>query len=307
MNPERSTVIPEPLIIRPPSEYRSLLVRITRGCNWNRCRFCGIYPAMGQPDFSCRTLTEIKHDIDLLTQRHPGLETAFFGDADPLAAGMDIFVKAARYVRQVAPIKRLTCYARASTLHKLGRNNVLLLGEAGLNRVHLGFESGDNEILQFQRKGQTAEMVVTVARWLKEAGIEISFYVLLGLGGRDRFQQHITATALVINETEPEFIRLRRLWLYGKDTDKECPLLQQVRDGSFVEQTPEGTVLEVQLLLELLQPLNSFFACDHANNYINVSGLLKEDKEDMLLEIADFLGLPEEQRQAHYAMVGSRI
>ena len=127
------------------------------------------------------------------------------------------------------------------------------------------------------------------------------------MGGRGRFQQHITSSAQVINEAAPEFIRLRRLWLYGRDTDKECPLLQQVRDGSFVEQIAEGTVLETQLLLELLQPLNSFFSCDHANNYINVSGLLKEDKEDMLLEIADFLGLPEEERQAHYAMVGSRI
>lgn len=298
---------PEALIIRPPSEWRSLLVRITRGCNWNRCRFCGIYPSMGQPDFSCRSLEEIKNDIDQLARLHPRAETAFFGDADPLAAGMEVFVGAARYLRTIVPVKRLTCYARASTLYKLGRDNIHLLAEAGLNRVHLGLESGDSEILQFQRKGQSAKMVVTVAHWLKEAGIEISYYVLLGLGGQARYQQHVTATARIINETEPEFVRLRRLWLYGKGTDKECPLWHQVRDGSFVEQTPEGTVLEVKLLLEQLEPLNTFFACDHANNYINVSGLLKDDRDDMLREIADFLALPEEQRQDHYRMIGSRI
>ncbi|NOQ47323.1 MAG: radical SAM protein [Desulfobulbaceae bacterium] len=298
---------PESLIIRPPSEWRSLLVRITRGCNWNRCRFCGIYPAMGQPDFSCRPLAEIRHDIDLLTLLHPRAETAFFGDADPPAAGMEVFVGAARYLRKVMPVKRLTCYARASTLHKLGQDNIHLLAEAGLNRVHLGLESGDPQILQFHRKGQSPKMVVTVAHWLKEAGIKISYYVLLGLGGKNKFHQHITSTARIINETEPEFVRLRRLWLYGKDTDKECPLWKQVRDGSFVEQTPEGTVLEVKLLLDLLQPLNTFFACDHANNYINVSGLLKDDKDDMLREVADLLDLPEDQRQAHYTMVGSRI
>ena len=302
MNP-----IPESLIIRPPSEWRSLLVRITRGCNWNRCRFCGIYSAMGQPDFSCRSLEEINRDIEMLARLHPGTDTAFFGDADPLAAGMDVFVGAARYLRKMVPVKRLTCYARTSTLHKLGRDNILLLAEAGLNRVHLGLESGDPEILQFQRKGQSAKMVVTVGHWLKEAGIEISYYVLLGLGGREKFQQHIASTARIINEIEPEFVRLRRLWLYGKGTDKECPLWQQVRDGSFVEQTPEGTVLEVQLLLDILAPLNTFFACDHANNYINVSGLLKDDKDDMLQEVTDFLALPEEQRRSHYEMVGSRI
>ncbi len=298
---------PEGLIIRPPSEWRSLLVRVTRGCNWNRCRFCGIYPAMGQPDFSRRTLDEIKHDIDLLIRLHPRAETAFFGDADPLAAGQDTFIGAAHYLREVSEIQRLTCYARASTLHKLGPENIRLLAEAGLNRVHLGLESGDPEILQFHRKGQSPKMVVTVARWLKAAGIEISYYVLLGLGGRDKSDQHITGTARIINETEPEFVRLRRLWLYGEGSEGECPLMQQVRDGSFIEQTPEGTVLEVQQLLELLEPLDTFFACDHANNYINVSGLLKEDREDMLREIDDFLALSEEQRQAHYTRVGSRI
>ncbi len=298
---------PESLIIRPPSEWRSLLVRITRGCNWNRCRFCGLYPAMGQPDYSCRSLTEIKHDIDLLTRRHPEVETAFFGDADPLSAGMEVFIGAASYLREHLPLKRLTSYARVSTLHKLGRNNIHLLAEAGLNRVHMGLESGDPEILQFQRKGQSPKMVVTVAGWLKEAGIETSYYVLLGLGGQGQSDQHIRSTASIINETEPEFVRLRRLWLYEKNLEKRCPLWEQIEDGSFVEQTAEGTVLEVQLLLELLKPLNTFFACDHANNYINVSGLLRDDREDMLREVADFLALPEKQRQAHYTMVGSRI
>ena len=298
---------PESLIIRPPSEWRSLLVRITRGCNWNRCRFCGIYPAMGEPEFSRRSLAEITHDIDLLAKRMPEAQTAFFGDADPLAAGLDVFVGAATYLRQRVPVERLTCYARSSTLYKLGQEGIAQLADAGLNRVHIGLESGDQQILDFQRKGQSAKMVINACEWLKAAGIEISCYVLSGIGGRALADQHIRATADILNTIEPDFIRLRRLWLYGKDTDKECPLLQQVREGSFVEQTPEGTVLEVQALLEQLYPMDAFFACDHANNYINVSGDLKKDTQEMLAEIAGFLALPEEQRKAHYAMVGSRI
>jgi hypothetical protein len=298
---------PEQLIIRPPSEFRSLLVRITRGCNWNRCRFCGIYPSMGEPGFSCRSLKEIREDIRLLARRHPLAETAFFGDADPLAAGMDVFVGAARYLRTLVPVTRLTCYARASTLDRLGADNIRRLADSGLDRVHLGLESGDEEVLRFQRKGQSAAMVARVCGWLRKANIEISCYVLLGLGGRDRAGQHITATARLINEIEPEFVRLRRLWLYGENTAAECPLWQQVREGRFVEQTPEGTVHEVLQLLEQLQPLNTFFACDHANNYINVSGLLRDDRRQMLAEVRDFLALPREERQARYAMIGSRI
>lgn len=29
--------------IRPPSESKSLLIRVTRGCHWNKCYFCGLY------------------------------------------------------------------------------------------------------------------------------------------------------------------------------------------------------------------------------------------------------------------------
>lgn len=84
---------PESLIIRPPSEWRSVLVRVTRGCHWNQCRFCGIYPALGEPDFSVRTVSEVKQDIDWLRARISKATTAFLGDADPLQIGLDPFIE----------------------------------------------------------------------------------------------------------------------------------------------------------------------------------------------------------------------
>ena len=303
--------LPETLIIRPPSEYRSLLVRLTRGCKWNRCRFCGLYPHLGEPTFSKRTVSEVKHDIDLLKQRHPRAENVFFGDADPLQIGIDAFIEIAKYLRQVLPVKRLTSYARASTLWKLKKDAIRNLALAGLNRVHIGLESGDARTLNFHRKGQSPKMVKETTAWLKEAGIEVSFYVLLGLGGSDHWQDHILETAKLINETEPEFVRLRRLWLYESDTvfaGPENPLYKEIRAGTFKPQTPEGSVLELKLLLEKLDShLATFVACDHENNYVNVSGRVKDDKAEMLAMIDDFLALPEKDREAHYQAVGSRI
>ncbi|MDX1775749.1 MAG: radical SAM protein [Desulfobulbales bacterium] len=302
---------PETLIIRPPSEFRSLLVRLTRGCKWNRCRFCGLYPHLGEPQFSRRTVAEVKHDIDLIKERFPSSENVFFGDADPLQIGVEAFVEIARYLRQVLPVERLTCYARAATLWKLKEKKIMELARAGLNRVHIGLESGDAATLNFHRKGQSPRMVKETAVWLKEAGVEISFYVLLGLGGSDNWQNHIIETARLINETEPEFVRLRRLWLYGGDsvTDgPECPLYAEIRSGKFKPQTPEGTVLELKLLLAGLDDdLATFIVCDHENNYVHVSGSVSRDKHDMLAAIDAFLALPASDRQAHYNAVGSRI
>jgi biotin synthase-like enzyme len=297
-------------IIRPPNEWRSLLVRLTRGCEWNRCKFCGIYPHLGEPRFTKRSVADVKHDIDLLKQIQPHAETAFFGDADPLLVGIDSFTEIAKYVRHVFPIQRLTCYARASTLWKLKGDKIKLLSNAGLNRVHIGLESGDAETLRYHQKGQSPELVKETASWLKEAGIEISFYVLLGLGGKDHWQRHIHNTAQLINETEPEFVRIRRLWLYESDphfSGPESPLLREIRNGSFNPQTPEGSVRELKMLIGELNNLSTFLVCDHENNYVHVSGTVKESKDQMLTIINDFLNLPETKRDAHYLTVGSQI
>lgn len=306
----KKAFLPEQPIIRPPSEWKSMLVRLTRGCRWNRCKFCGIYPHMGQVNFSVRSVDEVKNDIDILTSLRPKAKNAFFGDADPLEAGIDAFCELARYLRQKHPIKRLTCYARASTLYKLHESAVQQLSRCGLDRVHMGLESGDGATLRFQRKGQSPEMVIQVADWLQKAGIETSFYVLLGLAGKDTWQQHILETARVLNKIKPDFIRVRRLWLYTTDSGSkgpECPLWKEIRAGNFIAQTPEGTVHELRLLIEKLWPVSTFFACDHENNFVKVAGVLRDDKEDMLAEIDDFLSLPPHIRQAHYEQVGSRI
>jgi len=307
----RTRETPESLIIRPPSEHRSLLVRLTRGCKWNRCRFCGIYPHLGEPTFSKRTVAAVKHDIDLLKQRNMKSETVFFGDADPLQIGLGEFIEIARYLRSVLPVRRLTAYARISTLWKLKQDAIKDLARAGLNRVHLGLESGDAKTLAFHRKGQSPKMVTETIRWLKEAGMEVSFYVLLGLGGKDNWQRHILETAKVINETEPDFVRIRRLWLYQSDSffsGPECPLFDEIRAGTFMEQTPEGTVLELKLLLEKLDDhLGTLLVCDHQNNFVQVSGMIRGDKQNMLAAIDEFLSLPPEKRERHYQAVGSRI
>ncbi|MEG0157503.1 MAG: hypothetical protein RR661_07620, partial [Anaerovoracaceae bacterium] len=46
--------------IRPPSEAESLLLRVTRNCPWNQCKFCGLYKGK---KFSLRDKEEIKAEI----------------------------------------------------------------------------------------------------------------------------------------------------------------------------------------------------------------------------------------------------
>jgi len=275
-------------LIRPPSEWRSGLIRVTRGCGWNRCRFCGIYPHLGEPAFSIRPLREVLADVTFLHHHRPETETLFLGDADPLQAGVATIAELSRHLHQMFPLRRLTAYARASTLKKIGRDGVLQLAAAGLNRIHLGLESGSDEILRYQRKGQSAR--------------------ILGLGGATLWRQHALATADLLNDIAPAFIRIRRLWIYpGSANSPGSPLLPEIESGNFTPQTAEGTVLELQLLLRHLTVEGPFLTCDHANNYISVRGTLPQDRPSMLETIDAFLSQPAAVRERHYQEISSSM
>lgn len=60
MNPHDTPLPFEQGPIRPPSEARSLLLRVTRNCPWNKCAFCHTYQG---EQFSLRPVSEIREDI----------------------------------------------------------------------------------------------------------------------------------------------------------------------------------------------------------------------------------------------------
>lgn len=295
--------VPEGLIIRPPSEARSMLLRVVRGCHWNRCRFCGIYDLYEQP-FEVRPLEDVLEDIDLLKEYWSDkAKTAFLGDADPMERPAAFLLPILERLYQRFPaLERVTAYGRASSLNRKTLEELKALAAQGLTRIHVGLESGSDEVLRFHRKGAGQKMLIDIGRKVRKAGISLSFYVLLGLGGRDLWQAHATETAHVINETRPEFVRIRRLWIHP-----HSKLGQEVQAGTFKEQTPEGTVEELRLLIDKISVTGPYLTCDHANNYLPIHGSLPEDKEAMLAVIDQFLEKPQEERQRHYKAVGSVI
>jgi len=294
---------PEGLIIRPPSEAGSLLLRVVHGCHWNRCQFCGIYEAYGQP-FETRPVKDVLEDIDLLKEYwgdHP--RTAFLGDADPLERPAKDLVPIVERLRERFPtLERVTAYARASSLYTKSLEDLERLRKSGLDRVHVGLETGSDALLRLHKKGISQKVLIESGKKVREAGIELSYYVLLGLGGTDRWEEHMTETARVINATCPEFVRIRRLWIHP-----HTKLGGKIEEGTFHEQTPEGTVMELRLLVDGITVDGPHLTCDHANNYVSLHGTLLKDKQDMLEQIDEFLGLPEETRDRHYRAVGSVI
>jgi len=278
---------------RPPSEANSVLIRVTRGCPWNRCSFCGMYK---DTRFEIRPLDEIKADIEVARRMHHA-RTVFLGDSDNLVHPqleevLDSITKAFRP-------ERITSYARAKTVAETPMERLALLRQKGLTRLHFGLESGDRKVLDEIKKGLTPEEAVEAGRKAKKAGFEVSEYVIVGIGG-DRWREHAENTAKVLNEIEPDFIRLRTITVVPG-----TPLHWRMKKGLFKPTPPLERLREVMTLVENLK-CNTMLFSDHVSNYLwsdagvifsGVSGKLPDDRERILQELEDTLRIAEHLSQ----------
>jgi len=272
---------------RPPSEANSLLLRVTRGCPWNRCTFCSMYKGM---KFEIRDLEEILGDIELAKDLYGDrIGTIFIGDSNSLVAKAEMLVKVLNALFSSFPhIERVTSYARAKTIAKKPLEDLKKIYQAGLTRLHVGLETGDRDLLKEIEKGATPEEMIEAGRKAKEAGFEYSLYVLLGIGGEEKWEQHAKGTAEVLNQVDPHFIRVRTFI-----PQPNSSLYEAMGKGGFQSASPETILNETKLLLEKLQ-VTSQFLSDHISNLLPLHGKLPEDKEKMIQMIDEALrGLKE--------------
>ena len=191
-------------------------------------------------------------------------------------------------------LERITVYGSLQYIARKGAQKLKLLRAGGLSRVHVGLESGDDEILRRVKKGTNASEHVEAGRFVKEAGMELSEYVILGLGGLEQTTEHATATAQVLNAIEPDFVRLRTLV-----PKVNTLLLHQIQKGRFQPLSPHQVLMETRELLENLQ-CRTHLTSDHYTNYINLTGRLPEDKEKLLREIEEALMTDESRFRAFF-------
>lgn len=273
-------------VFRPPSEANSLLIQATIGCPHNKCTFCGMYK---MKKFRVRPLDEIKEDIAMAASMYGSLVRTVF-----LPDGNTIFMPTAQLVeicdalnRFFPSLERITVYGAAKFLVRKTMDELVHLREAGLKRIHSGLESGDDVTLAKIKKGSTAAEAIEAGRRVKEVGIELSEYILVGIGGRDRWREHAVESARVLNAIQPDFVRLRT---YVPIVN--TPLYKDYESGKFQLPSPHEAMREVKLMIENLT-CRTLLLSDHISNYVNVAGQLPRDREKMLKHLEAALAMDE--------------
>ena len=317
--------------IRPPSEATSLLLQVTNGCTWNKCRFCRIYR---HTKFKAYSADSIRRDIDTMVlnaqraRRHRdsrgrwdidslnreimmskgderqcfymvanwlvnGGENVFLQDGNTTALSSGRLTDVLVYLRQAFPgIKRITSYGRAENLSRISAEEFAELKAAGLDRIHSGFESGSDAVLSLINKGTTAQQEITAGRNIKAGGIELSVYFMPGIGGRDLTAENPEGMAEVINSISPDFVRIRTA-VVKPGTE----LYDDFLTGKYTLCSDDEKILEIRRLIEASETEGTVLVSDHIINLLQqVSGRLDTDRDRMLGIIDGYLGMPEEER-----------
>jgi radical SAM superfamily enzyme YgiQ (UPF0313 family) len=178
-----------------------------------------------------------------------GARTAFLQDANSLIMRTRDLLEILRYLKQELPtLERITSYARSKTIAKKSLEELKELRAAGLSRLHVGLESGDDDVLRYVDKGVTAEEQIAGGKKAKEAGFELSEYVMPDLGGRAMSDRHARNTARVLNEIDPDFIRMRPFVV-----NTTTPLYEDYENGTLELSSPHQRLRELRTLIQNLE------------------------------------------------------
>jgi len=312
--------------IRPPSEAYSLLIRATRNCPWNRCSFCHTYKGQkfelrpvedvirdieiakaivegikefgrqngfgNQPREVAAYIHSLLTNNDSIRQvslwQWAGGRSAFLQDAN------SIIMRHADLLRVVSALKdnfpdlnRITSYCRSKTAAKKSVKEFIELKQAGLSRIHIGMESGSDDVLKFVDKGMTADDHVRGGINIKEAGMELSEYYMPGLGGRRWSKEHAEQSAAVLNQINPDFIRLRTLMM-----GETLSLWARVQSGEYDMLTEDEIVREIGEFIARLD-FTGELKSDHILNLLpELEGRFPQARQSCLDAVERYLGMP---------------
>lgn len=313
--------------IRPPSEAASLLIRLTRNCPWNQCSFCSLYKGkkfsvrsvdhivkdLETVERCIKLFKELEHEKDqsivkdklqslkdelksrgdwgyhsAMTWYRNGMTSIFLQDANSMVMKAEDLIFILKIIKEkFGFVDRITTYARSHTIARINDQDMKAFADAGLNRIHIGMESGADTVLNLVKKGVDKKTHITAGQKVKRAGIELSEYFMPGLGGNEYSMENAIETADALNQINPDFIRIRTLAVTSQST-----LYEDYQKGVFTRTNDTQMVRELLILIENLEGIQSTIKSDHILNILpEVEGQLPGDKAKMISVLKWYLDL----------------
>jgi len=268
------------VLYRPPSESQSLLLQATIGCSYNKCSYCAMYQ---DREFRVRDVAEVKADID--EGANYRFRRVFLCDGDALVAPTPFLEEVLTYMQEKMPfVDRVGVYGDCRSILKKKPDELKRLAALKLGIVYHGIESGDDTVLKSVKKGATSAQVIDAGKRVKDAGIQYSAIVMLGIGGRNRWKEHALETARVLNAIQPDFIGVLTTMVV-----EDTPLRKAQASGKFVLPSRIGLLEELKVLLENLKLKRGLLTTGHASNYMPLRVVFPYQREEAVAKLSDVI------------------
>lgn len=261
--------------IRPPSEADSILLQVTVGCSHNKCTFCGTYR---EKRFRIKDESLILNDILFAAKYRKGEDRIFLMDGDALIIPPKRLIWILARIKEHLPwVKRVGAYANVKSLKLKSPDELKELQKNHLGILHYGVETGADDIRDAIDKGSTAEVCIEMGRRVKEAGIELSVTVLLGIGGSEQSLRHARATGKLLSAMDPNFVGALTVMLIPG-----TPLYEDYVQGKFVLPDEKGMLRELHEMITYTNLTRGYFFSNHASNYLPIKAKLPSGKKKAL-------------------------
>ncbi len=269
-------------VFRPPSEARSQIFQVTNGCSWNRCTYCEMYTD-AQKKFRPRDEQQVLAEIRACAEHDMQPRRVFLADGDALVLSMRRLRNILSAIREYLPdVQRVSAYCLPSNLKNKHDDELAELKALGLGLIYVGAESGDDLVLQRVEKGETYQSTVESLNRARQAGLKTSVMLLNGLGGKRYSEQHASASARLVNETQPDYLATLVLTFYKGPQKFEAGF-----NGEYEEMDTVELCEEIKMLLEQTDLQSTIFRSDHASNHLVLKGVLGRDKSKLLGQVDD--------------------
>ncbi len=232
--------------------------------------------------------------IDLESVLYPHHKWVFLAGGNPTSAPTDYLCKIIKHVRKRFPrVERVSCYSKALDIVRKTDEELINLAKAGLDIVYMGLESGSKKILRIMKKGTNDATIIKVGRRLLKAGIKLSLYIILGLGGYELSEEHVKETARVLTAINPTIFRFRTF-----NVGQESLIRDDINSGKLTLLKPVDTLKEEKGIIQLLgDNVTSEVYNDHYANYFpGHSKNIKKDKEWFIKSLNELIDNPEIQK-----------
>jgi len=177
--------------------YFSTNISTTRGCPY-RCNWCA-KPLYGQTYNSIlpeRVVNQIKNLTEKYSVNHLWITDDIFGLKPGWIREFGSELKKHNIRIEYKCLTRPDLLLRGDTINDLV--------ESGCKDIWIGAESGSQKILDAMDKGTTVEQIYEASKRVKEAGIDISFFIQFGYTGETR--EDINLTRKMIRDCLPSDI-----------------------------------------------------------------------------------------------------